>query len=125
MDFIQKLDTVWFQVQDMERSLTFYRDVLGLECSYQSEYWSSLRVGDSQIGLHGPSDASRPAPVAGWVVSLLTNDLAALKTTLLEAGATFESEYHDTPRGAVLSFQDPDGNRLQAMQLGAKSSELH
>ena len=74
--------------------------------------------------MHGPSDSNLPSPVGGWVVSILTDDLTALRQKLVVAGTTISEGYHDTPRGAVLSFQDPDGNQLQAMQLGVKASEI-
>lgn len=108
----------------MDRSTRFYSDTLGLEIAYSSPYWTSFKVGEGQIGLHGPSDPSLTCPVGGWVLSLIVNDLPSLKTKLEKDGATVTDGYHDTPRGAILTFEDPDGNRIQAMQLGVKAAEL-
>ena len=124
MGIVKKLDTVWFSVRDMDRAVAFYSSVLELEIGFASPYWTSIVIGDSQFGLHGPNDPNLPTPVGGWVVSVLTDDLSALRQKLIEAGTTLAEGYHDTPRGAVLSFQDPDGNQLQAMQLGVKASEI-
>ena len=121
---IKNLDTIWFSVRDMERAVAFYSNVFGLETGHSSPHWTSMKIGEFQIGLHGPSDPTLPQPVAGWVVSVVTDDLKALRDMLLGAGADVDDGYHDTPRGAVLSFRDPDGNRLQAMQLGMKASEI-
>lgn len=115
----QSLDTVWCGVSDMERAVAFYRDQLGLELGFTSPYWSSFTLGSVQLGLHGGGAASN----GGFVVSFLTEDLASLKARL--SGAGFKvGEFHDTPRGAVMDVFDPDGNRMQAMQLGAKASSL-
>jgi len=124
MSQLSKLDTVWFSVRDMDRAIEFYSGALGLEVVYQSPYWSSVRIGESQIGLHGPNDPERPGPVGGWVVSVLTDDIIGLKQALSGTGCKVAEEFHDTPRGAVLSFEDPDGNQLQAMELGVKASDL-
>ncbi|MCW5936442.1 MAG: VOC family protein [Fimbriimonadaceae bacterium] len=37
------LDTVFVRVRDIAASTAFYRDVLGLEISSQSDYWTSSR----------------------------------------------------------------------------------
>lgn len=109
----------------MDGALKFYRDVLGLECTYESQHWSSLQVEDMQIGLHGPGSGEGSVPATGWIVSFLTDDLVGLRKALLDAGVDVENDLHDTPRGTVLTFCDPEGNPLQAMQLGVKGSQLH
>jgi predicted enzyme related to lactoylglutathione lyase len=40
-------------VQDMERAITFYRDVIGLELRYESQMWSEMAFGNAIIALHG------------------------------------------------------------------------
>ena len=39
-------------VQDMERGVRFYRDVLGLEVKLHTPGWSELTLGDSTVALH-------------------------------------------------------------------------
>ena len=39
-------------VSDMERSVKFYRDILGLKLRYQSPGWSEFEVDASTLGLH-------------------------------------------------------------------------
>jgi predicted enzyme related to lactoylglutathione lyase len=107
----------------MERSLAFYRDILGLAVAYGSPYYTSFDLGNGvKLGLH-PSQ-SPPGDRRGWVVCFLTADVRALRKTLEAAGAAVEPGYHDIPRGVVMDLVDPDGNRLQATQLGVKAKEL-
>ena len=40
-------------VQDMERGVRFYRDVLGLDVKLHTPGWSELTLGDSTVALHG------------------------------------------------------------------------
>ena len=46
---------------DMRRAVRFYRDVIGLEEVFVSDYWTELRHGDAIIALHGGHDGSRNA----------------------------------------------------------------
>lgn len=116
----KSLDTVWCGVSDMDRAVAFYRDQLGLTPSFVSPFWTSIKLADAvQLGLHGGGGGAS----GGFVVSFLTDDLAALREQLTSAGVKV-GEFHDTPRGAIMDVFDPDGNRLQAMQLGAKAADL-
>ena len=40
-------------VQDMDRAVAFYRDVVGLKVNSQSRMWSELAHGDAVVALHG------------------------------------------------------------------------
>lgn len=114
------IDTVWCPVADMDRAVSFYRDVLGLTPEYESAYWTSFQVGPSvHLGLH----AGAAPEGSSFVVGFLCDDLRALRLRLLDEGLQ-PGEYHDIPRGVVMDLQDPDGNRLQATQLGTTSARL-
>jgi predicted enzyme related to lactoylglutathione lyase len=108
----------------MDRAIAFYRDVLGLSPSYESPYWTSIPIGDCRIGLHPPFSESAPKGQGGWVIGVETQDIVALRATLVEAGAWVMEGYHQTPGGAVMDFRDPDGNQLQAIQVGSEVEEL-
>lgn len=117
-------DSAWFQVADMEQATRFYSALLGVPPVYASEYWTAFDLGNGQLGLHGPSKPSVSRPSGGWVLCLATEDLAGLMVVARAAGADVEDGYHQTPRGAIATFRDLDGNSLQAIQIGAIVDEL-
>lgn len=122
-----EVNTLICQVEDMDRAVAFYRDILELPPSYSSPYWTSIPIGGIRIGLHPPFEGSEPPyslPGKGWVVGMQTDDIRALRAKLEAAGAWVMEGYHDTPSGAVMDFRDPDGHALQAMQPGAKAKDL-
>jgi hypothetical protein len=49
--------------------------------------------------------------------------VATLARKVRDAGGT-EHGLHQTPGGVVLTIGDPDGNPMQAMQVGAKLEDL-
>src|SRR4051794_6923307 len=124
---IQGLHTIWCQVSDMDRSVAFYRDILGLKPTYTTPYWSQFDLGNGQLGLHPKLEGAQD-PLAtfgkGWFLGLKTDDIQALRSTLEGAGVKVHGDYHDVPGGTVLDFEDPDGNTLEAIQLGITAKDL-
>src|SRR5262245_30471782 len=57
-------------VSDMKRSVSFYRDVLGLPLKFESPGWSEFSTGDATVALHGAGNHGPGAPEgtlsAGW-----------------------------------------------------------
>ncbi len=106
----------------MARAVAFYRDVLGLEATYVSDHWSSVQLGTVRIGLHPVFEGG--APRGGWVVGVEVTDLRAFRKHLYVAGHPTDHEFHQTPSGVVFDFVDPDGNRLQAMEVGSRLEDF-
>jgi predicted enzyme related to lactoylglutathione lyase len=120
---IKRISTVLCQVSDMDRAVAFYRDTLGLTQGMVSQWWSSMSVGDVQIGLHPPFERGPTEIGRGWILGIEVDDLRALRVRL-ESHGTACADYHDIPGGCVMDFTDPDGNPIQAMQNGASAKDL-
>ena len=50
-----KIESVLYMlwVEDMDRAIAFYRDVIGLKVKTEHSKWSELSFGDAVIALHG------------------------------------------------------------------------
>ncbi|MBS1723934.1 MAG: VOC family protein [Armatimonadetes bacterium] len=119
--------TTWCYVTDMDRAIRFYRDVLGLKPGVQSPYWSDFELGTGKIGLHplgGAANGPTGVEGKGWYLGMAADDLVALRRAVEASDGQVVGDYHDTPAGVVLTFTDPDGNPVQAMQLGVKAADL-
>lgn len=123
---ISGIHTIIVQTTDMERSVAFYRDVLGLKSGYSSPYWSDFILGDKRLGIHPllKPETGGVVPFSNAIVGVATEDIARLRSALEAAGDHVRGDYHDTPGGVVLDFVDPDGNNWQAIQPGTKAKEL-
>lgn len=111
----------------MSRSVAFYRDVVGLNVGFESTHWTEFPLTNGKLALHlALEGATLPLgqPMKGWQVGLQTSDVASLRNRLVGAGATVAESYHDIPGGVTLDFSDPDGNPLQAVQLGVTAADL-
>jgi len=116
----KKVDTVWCVATDMKRSVVFYKDLLGLKVTYESASWTSFDLGGLQLGLHGGESKSGGG---GFVLGFECDDVKALRSKLAPGGYVVGG-FHEIPRGVVLDIRDPDGNTLQATQLGVKVRDL-
>ena len=64
----QKVDYVMVMVSDMQRSVSFYRDKLGLPLKFESKDWSEFQTGETTLALHGggsPKPSSQGPEPAG------------------------------------------------------------
>lgn len=118
MGLFSGIDTVFYQVCSMDRSIDFYSGVLGLELlRREGNDWAELDAGALTIALSGEL-ATRPH-TGGATVVLATDDLDAVEGRLAES---------DVQRGPVeqmggarmMQFFDPDGNEIVAMEAPAE-----
>jgi len=122
-----RFDHVAITVSDMERSVAFYRDLLGLEVAGQLLLRDNtfkivyLRSGDAKVelfefrGIEAETAVGLPDTVGGFKhLALQTDDVDAVAARLKTAGVTFTVEPKDASGGVRLAFfRDPDGNLLE------------
>jgi catechol 2,3-dioxygenase-like lactoylglutathione lyase family enzyme len=122
-----RFDHVAVTVQDMERSVGFYRDLLGFEVvgqllldddTFKIVY---LRSGEAHLELFAfrgamvETPVGLPDTVGGYRhLALQTSEVDAVAARLKAAGVTFTVEPLDAVGGVRLAFfRDPDGNLLE------------
>jgi predicted enzyme related to lactoylglutathione lyase len=110
---IDSISAVWLPVTDMERSIGFYRDKLGLDVVQQEGGWTEVTAGDQIIGLN---DGESPSGAGGAVIAFNAPDIETTVAELRERGVEFKGEISDHPWGRIAPFADPDGNILQVIQ---------
>ncbi|RMG74916.1 MAG: hypothetical protein D6711_07750 [Chloroflexi bacterium] len=106
-----------FFVKDFDKSLTFYRDVLGLR--YKTEWRSQYSRGvifdignDGEFQFYGPPEGKTQteASPAGVKIAFLVDDVDAHYTRIKAAGAEIVEEINDKPWGdRSFGIKDPDG----------------
>jgi catechol-2,3-dioxygenase len=113
---LKRLQHLVLWVSDVERSVRFYREVLGFEVKTQSPRAAFLRIPGSpddhhlglfeQTGVPSPDERVARMYHSAWEVGELT-DLARARARLIAAGSLVGSSDH----GVSLSLyaKDPDG----------------
>jgi uncharacterized glyoxalase superfamily protein PhnB len=108
-------------VKDLEKSLAWYRDVVGFEVDRKHEREGrlravSLRAGDVRILINQDDGAKGwdRAKGEGFSLQITTEqNVDAIAKSITQRGGTLESEPADTPWGArIFRLRDPDGFKL-------------
>jgi len=119
---LQQIDHVALAVTDLEKSIAWYQDVLGLERRYQ-EAWGDcpamlcagstcvalfpLRPAESSVRASGPAQ-----PTMRHLAFRATYaDLLEAEQNLQERGIRFEFQNHGIAHS--IYFADPDGHQLE------------
>ncbi|MCI4360424.1 MAG: VOC family protein [Thermoplasmata archaeon] len=126
---LTQLQRVAVVVADLERSLAWYRDVLGLAVRVREADTGyvelALGKGTSALSLVAPSEAwgepyyseTRGRIGTATGIAFQTDSVFALEQRLLHAGSRVTQSPERQPWGGVtLRFTDPDGNEFLAFQ---------
>jgi catechol-2,3-dioxygenase len=125
---VQRLNHAVLYVRDVEKSLAFYRDVLGFRVKVEIPgravfLQAEGSTNDHDLGLFaigtqaGPSEAGRRTVGLyhlAWEVDTLA-ELARIRDALLQAGALVGASDHATTK--ALYAQDPDGLEFEVSWL--------
>ncbi|MNX39438.1 Glutathione transferase FosA [compost metagenome] len=112
---IQGLDFLMIPTQDLNRAVSFYRDLLGLELdSMWGEMGAEFKLGNEiTLAVMDPSATGRPfAPHGTGAVALKVKDVDATVQMLQAKGIVFHGERIDSGVCKMAFFSDPDGNSL-------------
>lgn len=93
-------------VADMERAVTFHRDVLGLPLKFQSPEWSEFATGQTTLALHHATPDKTPGSVE---LGFASDDLASFYGHREELGAEFTQPPTEMHGMHIAQLRDPDG----------------
>ena len=116
---------VRYQVKDLQRSISFYTDVLGFKLDMKNlPAFGQVSIGGLKLILSGPkASGSRPMPdgrqqePGGWNrVVLQVSELPARIAELKKLGVRFRNEMEVGPGGKQVQVEDPDGNPIELFE---------
>jgi catechol 2,3-dioxygenase-like lactoylglutathione lyase family enzyme len=110
---VEHVDFISVPVSDMERSVAWYRDTLGLPQTGEDGF-PEFKLGDNVFlylvdpkSLGGEFRSGHGSPIA-----LRVADIAETRAELEGRGIEFAGEIYDTGVCHMAPFDDPDGNRF-------------
>ena len=97
-----------FEVQDLERSIGFYRDVLGLPLSSRGPQQAWFRIGAQRLALftHGRRGSGQH-----FALLIPPEETERARNALLAHGFPEETMQQDD--GFSVYVRDPDGNKIE------------
>lgn len=113
----KKMGHAAIQVRNLEKSLTFYREVLGFQGQWTGDAdWANLRLGPDDLSLVRQDGAVHP-PHLGLRVDTEA-ELVAEHARLKEAGVKVGMIKKHRDGSHSFYFADPDGNILEGLWDG-------
>lgn len=113
---IGKLGTLMVVVKDMDRSIKFYRDVLGLKVKTRTPEWTALDAGNIEIGLHAESKHLHVRPTESASFAFLVPDIQQAVDHLKANQVRILMPPKQESFGWLCVFTDPDGYHIQLNQ---------
>jgi glyoxylase I family protein len=135
---VQKLSHIVLHVSDMERSLKFYRDILGLEVAFET---NSEDLGDGAAAMtaggggfrvvgclvrggmvleltEGMSTAIHDGADDSYIIALSVSDIEEAHGQIIEAGVSPLMPPMEVVPGIKMFFvQDPDGRQIEFVEF--------
>ena len=118
---LQGLNHITFAVQDIERSLAFYRDILGCELHARWDRGAYLTIGDCWLCLSLDPSSSPSKGYSHVAFSIDAKSFSSFQRTLTEQGVEIWKQ--NASEGDSAYFVDPDGHRLE-VHVGDLESRL-
>ena len=111
---VQRLNVVYLYVLEMERSVAFYRGLLGIPLEGDDD-WQEASLGGTRFALHRTHEGIGQLSAGTIHVNLEVADLAAAVGRLRAAGIPVEETMRQE-WGAAAKVVDPDGYELYLFQ---------
>jgi lactoylglutathione lyase len=118
-----RVGAVILLVSNMEKSVKFYRDILGLPIKTKSKDWTEFFNNETVMALHPAKKKSNIKTGSGMLVGFEVGDLEATVKKLKEKKVKFFKKPKEEPFGKHAIVQDPDGHLISIAEIKEKSAE--
>lgn len=109
-------------VSDMERSVSFYRDVVGLPLRFETSEWTEFATEGSTLALHASREpgsgveAERRSRPGSCRPGLTVPDLDRLHARMIDGDAVCIEEPKEVFGVRMAQYLDPDGQVLSVSE---------
>jgi predicted enzyme related to lactoylglutathione lyase len=101
-----------YLVEDMDRAVQFYQNVLGFKLLFHREDWSEFDIGGQRLALQKVAVEAEEKSHGGAVVSFFTESIEREIRNLKDRGVEFAGELEVYSYGKIAWFRDTEGNTL-------------
>ena len=112
---VSNISVVYLYVRDMERSLAFYRDLLGIPLEGDSDWAETTFPGGTRFALHAAHEGLGELSSGTVKVSFGVEDADAAAAILRERGVDVREAMRDE-WGTAFNVVDPDGYTISLFQ---------
>ena len=101
-----------YSVSNLEQSIIFYRDLIGLNLLISNDSWAEFNVDGQRLAIHKKKDDKILNVNSEATVYFEANPIENIVETLKLKGIKFHGEIDTHPYGKLIIFHDLDRNSL-------------
>ena len=121
MSMINKIGFISYSVSNLQQSIEFYQDLLGLELLLSNDRWAEFNIGGQRLAIHKKNYAVVTGDQSGSTVYFEANPIEDAVKKLQDKGVKFLGEIEVYSYGKLILFLDPDKNSLGLYEPPAKN----
>ena len=104
---------IWMPIQDIERAVDFYENILGLPVVKRDGPWAEVDANGVTVGLNGREPEGAESEGGPVLTFQPQGSLEETVDDLKGRGVAFPAEISEHDWGRVATFKDTEGNDLQ------------
>jgi predicted enzyme related to lactoylglutathione lyase len=110
---IRGVANVWMPVQNIDRAVDFYENILGLPVLKRDGSWAEVDANGVTVGLNGREPEGTESEGGPVLTFQPESSLEEVVVGLKERGVQFPGEISEHYWGRITTFKDSEGNELQ------------
>lgn len=115
-----KIGAVILLVCDMEESMKFYKDVLGMEIKQQTEDWVEFSMQGTVLALHPTNEKKKPTKNISMLIGFNVSELESVCSNLEKKKVKFHKKVTNEAFGKHAIIEDPDGHLISLAEMAPK-----
>ena len=117
---INKIGFISYTVANLQQSIKFYQDLLGLELLLKDNHWAEFNISGQRFAIHEKTNGAIKQDQAGAIVYFEANPIETIVKDLQDKGVKFFGKIEAYSYGKLILFSDPDNNSLGLYELPDK-----
>jgi metallothiol transferase len=120
---INKIGFTAYTVSNLQQSINFYQNLLGLELLLKDARWAEFNISGQRFAINEKSNKTIKTNEAGAIVYFEANPIEGIVKTLKNKGVKFNGEIEIYSYGKMILFSDPDDNSLGLYEIPNKKNK--
>jgi len=109
---INKIGFISYTVSNLQQSIKFYQNLLGLELLLKDDRWAEFNISGQRFAIHEKTNGAIKHDQSAAIVYFEANPIETIVKDLQVKGVKFRGEIKVYSYGKLILFLDPDNNSL-------------
>ena len=119
---INKIGFISYTVSNLQQSIKFYQNLLGLELLLKDDRWAEFNISGQRFAIHEKTNVAIMHDQSAAIVYFEAKPIVTIVKDLQVKGVKFRGEIEVYSYGKLILFLDPDNNSLGLYEPPKKKS---